>query len=124
MSEEAAVGRDGPTEGGRGEGGPGNDPEARLDQMRARILEVDEALVRLAGERLDLVLEIGKAKAEIGKPVLDPSREAAVVRRASERARELGIDQELVRDLIWRIIDAARQAQEGRSSWGPPPPSR
>ncbi len=58
----------------------------------------------------------------MGKPVLDPGREAAVVRRASERARELGIDPELVRDLIWRIIDAARQAQEGHSTWGPPPP--
>lgn len=100
------------------------DPGARLDRIRARILEVDEALVRLAGERLELVLEVGRAKAEMGKPVLDPGREAAVVRRASEKARELGVDQELVRDLIWRIIDAARLAQEGRTSWGPPPPDR
>ncbi len=33
-----------------------SEAEARLDQMRSRILEVDEALVRLAGERLELVL--------------------------------------------------------------------
>ncbi len=35
---------------------------------------------------------------------------ARVVRRAAERARELGVDQELVRDVIWRIIASARQA--------------
>ncbi len=104
---------------------PGDlDAPGRLDAARERILEVDEALVRLCGERLELVLEIGRAKSEMGKPVLDPAREAAVVRRAAERARELGVDPELVRDVIWRIIDAARQAQEGTSSWGPPPSER
>ena len=100
------------------------DPEARLEEIRARILDVDEALVRLAGERLDLVLEVGRLKSELGRPVLDPAREAAVVRRAAEHARDAGVDPELVRDLIWRIVDAARQVQEERTSWGPPPTAR
>lgn len=104
--------------------GPDTGDEAELDRLRARILEVDEALVRLAGERLELVLGIGRAKAELGKPTLDPAREAAVVRRAAERARELGVDEELVRDLIWRIIDHARTVQDGGSTWGPPLPIR
>jgi chorismate mutase len=55
---------------------------------------------------------------------MDPQQEAKVVRRAAEIARELRVDEELTRDVIWRIIAAARAAQEGRTSWGPPPESR
>lgn len=96
------------------------DPRARLDALRERILEVDEALVALVGERRDLVLAVGQLKAALGLPVMDPAREAQVVRRAAELARERGVDEELVRDVIWRIIASARDAQEGRSRWGPP----
>lgn len=85
-----------------------------LERLRGRILEVDELLVALIGERKDLVLGIGKAKGALGLPILDPSREAAVVRRASELAREKGVDVELTRDVIWRIIAAARKEQEGK----------
>ncbi len=52
----------------------------RLDELRERILALDEALVELVGERKALVLEIGRIKADLGSPVLDPAREAAVVR--------------------------------------------
>lgn len=96
------------------------DPRARLDALRERILEVDEALVALVGERRDLVLEVGGLKVALGLAVMDPAREAQVVRRAAELARESGVDEELVRDVIWRIIASARDAQEGRSRWGPP----
>ena len=75
---------------------------------------MDEALVELVGERRALVLEIGRLKAETGLPVLDPAREAAVVRRAAELARERGVDQELTRDVIWRIMASAREEQEGK----------
>lgn len=95
-------------------------PEGRLDELRRRILEVDDELIRLAGERLALVLEVGELKEGLGLPVLDPAREARVVRRAAQRARELGVDEEMIRDVVWRIIAAARQAQEGRTGWGPP----
>lgn len=95
--------------------------DARLEALRTRIREVDEALVRLIGERRDLVIEVGRVKEELGLPVLDPPQEAKVVRRAAELAREAGVDEEVVRDILWRIIASARDAQEGRTRWGPPP---
>jgi chorismate mutase len=102
-----------------------DDAARRLDELRTRILEVDETLVRLVGERRALVLEVGRLKAALDLPVLDPAREAEVVRRAAELARRHDIDDELVRDVLWRIIASARDAQEGRTRWGPPldPPS-
>src|SRR5690606_23241313 len=101
--------------------GPARQHE-ELDRLRERIQAVDRELVGLVGERRDLALQIGKLKEALGLPVLDPPQEARVVRRAAEMARELGTDVELVRDVIWRIVAAARSAQEGRTEWGPPGP--
>jgi chorismate mutase len=93
---------------------PSDTPDPRLDELRHRIIEVDEQLIRLIGERRDLVLEVGRRKEELGLPILDPRREAEVVRRAAIRARDLGVDEEMARDVVWRIIAAARAVQEGR----------
>jgi chorismate mutase len=102
---------------------PPEEAQELLDAARKRISEVDDALIRTIGERRDLVLAVARAKEALGRPVLDPAREAAVVRRAAERARELGVDEEMTRDVIWRIIAAARATQEGRlSGWPDPEP--
>lgn len=93
-----------------------------LEALRSRIQKVDEALVRLIGERRALVLAIGRAKEALGLPVLDPPQEAKVVRRAAELARKSGVDEEAVRDILWRIVASARDEQEGRTRWGPPLP--
>ena len=92
-----------------------------LEELRSRIEVIDRQLVELIGRRREIALEIGRTEQSLGLPVLDPQQEAKVVRRAAEIARELGVDEELTRDVIWRIIAAARDAQEGRTRWGPPP---
>lgn len=88
--------------------------EAELDALRERISRVDDDLIRLIGQRKELAVAIGKVKQRLGLPVMDPAREARVVRKAAERARELGMDEELTRDVIWRIIAAARAQQTER----------
>lgn len=100
----------------------GPSDQDRLSEVRERIVELDDELIRLIGERRDLVLEAGRIKEALGLPVMDPAREAIVVRRAAESARELGVDEELARDVVWRIIASARSAQTGTTEWGPPPP--
>jgi len=92
-----------------------------LDGLRERISQVDDDLIRLIGERRELVLQISQAKAALGLPVMDPEREARVVRKAAQRARELGVDEEMTRDVIWRIIAAARAEQEDRPLGWPEP---
>ena len=95
-------------------------PPARLEELRDRIIAVDDEIIQLIGERRDLVLEIGHIKESLGLPILDPAREARVVRRVAERSRALGVDEELTRDVIWRIISSARQAQGERGSSSAP----
>jgi len=96
-------------------------PQERLEELRERIIAADDEIIRLIGERRDLVLEVGRIKEALGLPILDPAREARVVRRVAERSRALGVDEELTRDVIWRIISSARQAQSLRGSSTPPP---
>jgi chorismate mutase len=105
---------------GAGSPSPKSPAQERLEELRRRIIALDDELIRLVGRRRDLVLEVGRTKVELGLPVMDPAQEARVVRRAAEQARAAGVDEELARDVIWRIIAAARQEQEKRTSWGPP----
>lgn len=93
--------------------------DSRLQELRIRISEVDGHLIRLMGERRTLALEVGRIKEERGLPVMDPAREARVVRQVAERAREAGVDEEMARDVIWRIIASAREVQEGRKAGWP-----
>jgi chorismate mutase-like protein len=84
----------------------------RLEELRRAIAALDSELVDLLARRLRLATEIGEIKKELGLPVLDPAREAEVVRRGAALARERGVDPELVRDLLWRIIAQARGVQD------------
>jgi chorismate mutase/prephenate dehydrogenase len=93
-------------------------PSKELGELRDRIIAVDDDIIKLIGERRDLVVEIGLIKESLGLPILDPAREARVVRRVAERSRALGVDEELTRDVIWRIISSARQQQGERGSSG------
>lgn len=96
------------------EAGRFNEATAReaLVRLREEILACDEDLVRVVARRCALVQEVGRLKRGLGLPVTDPSREASVVRRAAEMARALGLDEELVRDLLWKVMASARADQQ------------
>jgi chorismate mutase len=91
---------------------PGAAPaDERLRAFRDRIEQVDRELIRLIGERVLLAREVGAVKRELGLPTLDPAREASVVRRAGELAREAGVGDEDVRYIFWHLIGLSRRAQ-------------
>ena len=90
-----------------------------LEAIRAEIERVDEAIVFLIDERLRLARRVGELKRSVGLGILDPSREAAVVRRAGALARERGLDDEAVRDVFWRLIEMSRTAQGEDGGRGP-----
>jgi len=84
---------------------------AELDRLRTEIERVDRAIVAQIAERVALAGRIGAAKKVLGLPTLDPRREAFVVRRAGELAREAGLHDEDTRYLFWHLIGMSRRAQ-------------
>ena len=86
-----------------------------LAAARHEIERIDRAIVELIGKRLRAAEVVVTAKRAHGLPVLDPEQEARVVRRGGEWAREAGLPEEDVRDLLWRIIAITRRAQGGES---------
>ena len=87
------------------------DPASALDALRVRIEEIDRTLIALIAERVERAREVGEAKRARGLPILDPAREAVVVRRAGALAREAGLADEDVRYLFWHLIGLSRRAQ-------------
>ncbi len=96
----------------------GTSPTGALRRARAQIEKTDDAILALIVKRVGLARRIGHAKAAAGLPILDPSREAAVVRRAAAQARVLRLPVEDVRALFWAIIAMCRgeQAAHPRSA--------
>ncbi len=91
----------------------GEAPAAALARLRGEIEAVDAQLVALVAARTRLAADVGAAKRALGRPTLDPVREAAVVRRAAELARDAGLaDEEAVRAIFWQLMALARRAQE------------
>ncbi|CAA9298572.1 MAG: hypothetical protein AVDCRST_MAG89-291 [uncultured Gemmatimonadetes bacterium] len=87
------------------------DPEAELLHTREEIERIDHALIALIAERVSLARRVGVAKRTLNLPVLDPAREAAVVRRAGTVARDAGLEDEDVRYIFWHLIGLSRRAQ-------------
>jgi chorismate mutase len=83
-----------------------------LAQCREEIAAIDRDLVGLLRKRVDLGLRTGVIKRELGLPILDPGREAAVIRAAVEAARAVNLPDEPVREIFWRILGLSRAAQE------------
>jgi len=90
-----------------------------LEVLRARIQELDEAVIRLLGERFANVRLLGRWKRIEGVPIEDPAREvelSGLYRRAAERE---GLDVELVESLFRLVLEHSKaeqlaQAQQAR----------
>ncbi len=83
-----------------------------LAECREAIERIDNQIVALLAERLALGRRTGELKAAAGLPILDPTREAAVIRRVTAAARDAGLPPEPVRDVFWQIVGMSRRVQE------------
>lgn len=80
--------------------------EADAEACRRSIDAVDVALVRLLAQRRDLARRIQSQRVGEGGVVRDPRREAEVLRRAAAEARTLGLPEESVRQLFWKVVES------------------
>lgn len=84
-----------------------------LTALRGEIECVDAEIIAAIARRMELARAIRTVKQRAGQPVLDPAREAAVVARASARAREAALPEDEIRALYWKLMAMARRVQVG-----------
>jgi prephenate dehydrogenase len=82
-----------------------------LKQAREHIDAVDREIVRLLAQRMHLAQRAAQAKAKLGAPVLDSTREAEVMGARRAWADELKVDADAVADVFRAIMTMARRAQ-------------
>src|SRR5687767_116211 len=87
-------------------------PEKKdLLALRDELATTDTELVRLLAERMRLIREVAKTKAESGLPSFDREREGAHLDVLLGRASELGLPEDVVRDVFARLFAASRLEQ-------------
>jgi prephenate dehydrogenase len=87
------------------------DRSPELKQTREHIDAVDREIVRLLAQRAQLAQRAARAKAELGAPVLDSTREAEVMGARRAWADELKVDADAVADVFRAIMTMSRRAQ-------------
>jgi len=89
-----------------------------LEDWRARMDEIDEAIVRLLNERAACAVAIGHLKKRQGIALYQPERERYVIERVRALTTEMGgsLGPAAVGRLFERIIDEARRLERARSS--------
>jgi chorismate mutase / prephenate dehydrogenase len=82
-----------------------------LATLRKELAEKDTELVRLLAERMSLIRDVAKYKAEKGLPSFDREREGALLDTLLDRATTAGLPHDVVRDVFASLFAASRLDQ-------------
>jgi prephenate dehydrogenase len=82
-----------------------------LKQAREHIDGIDREIVRLLAQRTQLSKRAASAKAKLGAPVLDGTREAELLGTRKAWAEDLRLDSDAITDVFRAILTMSRRAQ-------------
>jgi Prephenate dehydratase len=82
-----------------------------MQEMRKKIDEVDDKIVRLIAERIRQSQSIGHEKQKSSKPVEDAKREEKVLAHIAAVAREEKLDEREIQSIYQQIIKSSRSVQ-------------
>ena len=83
----------------------------QLQEARELIDDLDRELMALLARRATLAQRAGKAKAQLGQPIVDPQREARLLAERRTWAEGLHLDPEAIEELFRAVLRFSRQAQ-------------
>ena len=89
------------------------DTPQRVEELRRRVNEVDDQLVRILNKRARIVQELGKYKQESGVALFDPRREEEILRRVA-KINEGPIYDTSMRDIFELIMHRIRDLEAER----------
>ncbi len=83
-----------------------------LEELRGNLSAIDRRLVELIAERQKIVADIGRSKRTSGTGTRDYKREKDVLDMGRTQAEALGIDPDLVENLLQLLIRTSLESQE------------
>ncbi|MBS1263499.1 MAG: Chorismate mutase [Methanonatronarchaeales archaeon] len=82
-----------------------------IDELREEVSEIDRQVVELLYRRMDLAVQINRAKVSAGKPVRDEERVNEVLEDVTDLATELGLDSRAVKEIFEMVIELCEEKQ-------------
>jgi len=83
-----------------------------LEELRARLGDIDESLLDQLRQRIECCMQIARVKKAYGVPMMQPHRIGVAQDRAAQYGEEHGIDQEFLRRLYDVIIEETCRVEE------------
>ena len=83
-----------------------------LRRSRQKIDGIDRDILDLISSRISLAREIAEAKGVLGMEILDPERELQIIERTRKIARENGIDENKLTELMKILMDLSKTEQK------------
>lgn len=88
------------------------DPMTALAPLRQQIDQLDSQLVELLAARAKVTAEVGRVKQQHALPLYVPERELALIKARREQAKVAGVSEELIEDVLRRVMRESYQTQE------------
>ncbi len=85
--------------------------DQELEALRMKIADLDLRIVRAVAQRMRLASKIGRIKSMKGLDIESREVEEIVLKRARDKAAELGLEQELVDRIFALLIDYSKRQQ-------------
>jgi chorismate mutase len=85
-----------------------------IEPHRETIDRLNNEIIRLLGERVQAAMSIGEIKKKHGKPVVDKTREQAILDAIRVKADENGMDPDGLERIFKEIIRLCVEAEENQ----------
>ena len=83
-----------------------------LGKLREEIDELDTQLVDILAKRRAVTSKVGALKSQVGMPIYAPEREASLIANRREQAKSVGVDADLVEDILRRMMRDSYSSQD------------
>lgn len=93
-----------------------HDPDQRLSELRNAIDATDNELIEIIARRAKLTAAVGEAKRSLKQPLYVPQRERSLIKARRNKAKEAGLSEDLIEDVIRRIIRESYRTQTAQAA--------
>lgn len=93
-----------------------HDPDQQLSELRNAIDATDNELIEVIARRAKLTAAVGEAKRSLKQPLYVPERERSLIKARRSKAKEAGLSEDLIEDVIRRIIRESYRTQTAQAA--------